>query len=119
MDKRGVSSTSDKSQHDESKISKSSCSKTDSPIDKLFELEFCVHFYIDVLISLQLLERKASSTNGESSSTNELPDNMIYFTKEQFAGLRLPISFLFKQFLHFSKIPPAFIYPNVIWILKL
>ena len=77
MDKRGVSSTSDKSQHGKSKTSKSNCSKTDSPIDKLFEQEFRARFYIDDSISLQLSEGKASSTDREASSTNGLPHNMI------------------------------------------
>lgn len=43
---------------------------------------------------------------------------MIYFTKEQFvARLRPPIPSLFKQFLHFTQIPPAFLHPNIIRIL--
>ena len=43
---------------------------------------------------------------------------MIYFTKEQIAaGLHLPIFSLVKQFLHFSRIPLAFIHPNIIRIL--
>ncbi|RVW71042.1 hypothetical protein CK203_057827 [Vitis vinifera] len=39
----------------------------------------------------------------------------ITFSKEQFnAGLRFPLPALFKEFLHFSQIPPAFIHPNII-----
>lgn len=48
----------------------------------------------------------------------KLGDNSICFTKEQFnAGLRLPLTSLFKQFLHYTKIPPALIHPNVVWVL--
>ncbi|RVW93002.1 hypothetical protein CK203_032733 [Vitis vinifera] len=37
---------------------------------------------------------------------------------EQFnAGLRLPLPSLFKQFLHYMRIPPALIHPNVIRVL--
>ena len=43
---------------------------------------------------------------------------MMYFTNEQFViGLRLPISSLFKKFLHFTQIPPVFLYPNVVRVL--
>lgn len=43
---------------------------------------------------------------------------MIYFTKEQFvARLRPLIPSLFKQFLHFTQIPPAFLHLNIIRIL--
>ena len=42
----------------------------------------------------------------------------MYFTWEQLVvGLRFPISSLVKQFLHFSRVPPALIHPNVIRIL--
>ncbi|RVW22001.1 hypothetical protein CK203_109821 [Vitis vinifera] len=41
--------------------------------------------------------------------------NVILFTKEQFnAGLRFPLPSLFKEFLHFSQIPPIFIHPNLV-----
>ncbi|RVW56362.1 hypothetical protein CK203_114751 [Vitis vinifera] len=44
--------------------------------------------------------------------------NAILFTKEQFnAGLRFPLPALFKEFLHFSKIPPIFIHPNLVRVL--
>lgn len=66
------------------------------PIDELFEQEFHAPFYIPKSIFIQLVDREASSTNG-------LPYNMVYFTKEHFAkGLRLSILSLVKQFLHFS-----------------
>ena len=45
-------------------------------------------------------------------------DNAVYFTQEQFAaGLCLPAPSLVKQFLHFTRVPPALVHPNVFWIL--
>ena len=44
--------------------------------------------------------------------------NIVFFTREQLiAELRFPMSSLVKQFLHFTKAPPAYIHPNVIRIL--
>ncbi|RVW13435.1 hypothetical protein CK203_102342 [Vitis vinifera] len=43
--------------------------------------------------------------------------NAILFTKEQFnAGLRFPLPALFKEFLHFSQIPPSS-FPNLVRVL--
>ncbi|KAL6345518.1 hypothetical protein AAG906_017243 [Vitis piasezkii] len=54
----------------------------------------------------------------EALSSIDLPNSMMYFTKEQFVvGLHLPIHSLFKQFLHFTQIPPAFLHPNVVQVL--
>ncbi|RVW29517.1 hypothetical protein CK203_077448 [Vitis vinifera] len=40
--------------------------------------------------------------------------NAILFTKEQFnAGLRFPLPALFKEFLHFSQIPPSSFIPTL------
>ena len=111
MDKSGVISTSSRSQRGESKSSQFNCSKRKCPIGELSEQEFCARFYIFDSIFIQLADR-------EALSIDKLPHNMVYFTKEQFAvGLRLPILSLVKQFLHFSKIPPAFIHPNIVQIL--
>ena len=45
-------------------------------------------------------------------------DNAIFFTREQLAaGLRFPMPSLVKQFLHFTRAPPALVHPNVIQIL--
>ena len=45
-------------------------------------------------------------------------DNAVSFTQEQFAaGLRFSIPSLVKQFLHFTRAPPALIHLNVFWIL--
>lgn len=51
-------------------------------------------------------------------STIKSGDNSICFTKEQFhTGLRFPLLSFFKQFLHYTKIPPALIHPNVVRVL--
>lgn len=51
-------------------------------------------------------------------SIEKAENNSMYFTKEQFnAGLRFPIPSIFKQFLHYTKIPPAFLHPNVVQVL--
>ena len=56
--------------------------------------------------------------DGTSVSTIGGEDNVVYFTREQFSvGLRFPISSLVKQFLHFTKVPPALIHPNVFRVL--
>ncbi|RVW46331.1 hypothetical protein CK203_075922 [Vitis vinifera] len=48
----------------------------------------------------------------------EKGEKTILFTKEQFnAGLRFPLPALFKEFLHFSQIPPIFIHPNLVRVL--
>ncbi|KAL6328895.1 hypothetical protein AAG906_003912 [Vitis piasezkii] len=53
-----------------------------------------------------------------SVSTEKAEGNAITFSKEQFnAGLRFPLPALFKEFLHFSQIPPAFIHPNIVRVL--
>ena len=57
-------------------------------------------------------------SDGPSESTINEEDSVVYFTREQLAaGLRFPISSLVKQFLHFSRAPPALIHPNFIRIL--
>ncbi|RVW72530.1 hypothetical protein CK203_053229 [Vitis vinifera] len=56
--------------------------------------------------------------DGEVTTTEKSEDNAIFFTKEQFnAGLRFPLPSLFKEFLHFTQIPPAYIHPNVVRVL--
>ena len=62
-------------------------------------------------IRLELSDGAAVSTVGGAG-------NSVYFTREQFvADLRFPISSLVKQFLHFTRAPPALIHPNVFRIL--
>ena len=42
----------------------------------------------------------------------------IYFSKEQFnVGLRFPLLSLFKEFLHYTQIPPAYVHPNIVRVL--
>ena len=66
---------------------------------------------VPVGISLELLDGAVVPTVGGA-------DNVIYFTREQFAnGFRFPISSLVKQFLHFTRAPLALIHLNVFWIL--
>ena len=53
-----------------------------------------------------------------TTSTMGVADNTVYFTREQFStGLCLPVPSLVKQILHFTRAPPAHIYPNVFRIL--
>ena len=62
-------------------------------------------------ISLELSDGAAVSTVGGA-------DNVVFFTLEQFStGLHFLISSLVKQFLHFTRAPPALIHLNVFWIL--
>ncbi|RVW76677.1 hypothetical protein CK203_047519 [Vitis vinifera] len=78
-------------------------------IDKLDVKEFRERFCIpnDVYINLVNEEAAMPTEKGE--------ENVILFTKEQFnAGLRFPLPALFKEFLHFSQIPPIFIHPNLV-----
>ncbi|RVW96222.1 hypothetical protein CK203_020812 [Vitis vinifera] len=80
-------------------------------VDKLNVREFREHFCIPNGVSIQLVD-------GEAVSTEKFEDNIIFFTKEQFnAGLRFPFPSLFKEFLHFTQIPSAYIHPNMVWVL--
>ena len=56
--------------------------------------------------------------NGPAKSIIDKEDGAIYFTREQLVvGLRFPISFLIKQFLHLSGAPPTLVHLNTIRIL--
>ena len=106
-----VASTNGRPQRGGSKSSKSGRSRMDNSIGEPSEQKSHAHCYIPNSISIQL-------SNGEASSTDGLPHNIVYFTKEQFTtGLHLPIPSLLKQFLYFSKILSTFIRTNVIQIL--
>lgn len=108
MDKRGIAFISGKSQHGGTKASRFECSRMDNTVDELSKHKFRAHFHIPDSIYIQL-------SNEEALSIDKLPHNMIYFMKEQFVvGLRLPIPYLLKQFLHFFEISPTFIHPNII-----
>lgn len=53
-----------------------------------------------------------------TTSIEKESPNAIFFSKEQFrARLRLPFPSLFKQFLHYTEIPPTFIHPNTVRVL--
>ena len=57
-------------------------------------------------------------SNGAATSTMRVTNNVVYFTRKQFVvGLCLPIPSLVKQFLHFTRAPPALLHPNVFRIL--
>ena len=80
-------------------------------VDKLNVREFREHFCIPNGVSVELMD-------GEAVSTEKSEDNAIFFTKEQFnAGLRFPLPSLFKEFLHVTRIPPAYIHPNMVLVL--
>ena len=62
-------------------------------------------------IDVRLMERVDDSTLGGEH-------NDVFFTREHLsAGLRFPVSAIIKQFLHFTRAPPALIHPKVIRIL--
>ena len=51
-------------------------------------------------------------------STEKAANHAVYFSKEQFnAGLRFSFSSLFKEFLHFTQIPLAYVHPNIVLVL--
>ena len=57
-------------------------------------------------------------SEGPAKNTAGKEYNAVYFTREQLAaGLRFPVPSLVKQFLHFTRAPPALIHPNVIRIM--
>ncbi|RVW69718.1 hypothetical protein CK203_060616 [Vitis vinifera] len=77
-------------------------------IDKLSVKEFRDRFCIPNGVIVEFL-------NGEDVvSTEKAEQDTVIFSKEQFnAGLRFPLPALFKEFLHFTQIPPVFIHPNI------
>lgn len=77
------------------------------PTKILNEREFQDCFYFSNDTSVQLVE-------GGVVTIENAEDNAMYFTKEQFnSGLHFPLPSIFKQFLHYTKIPPVFLHPNV------
>ena len=57
-------------------------------------------------------------SDGSAQNTVGGEDNEVFFTREQLAtGLHFPVPSLVKQFLHFTRVPPALVHPNVILIL--
>lgn len=56
--------------------------------------------------------------DGKPTPIEQQSRNATYFNKEQFnTRLHFPLPSLFKQFLHFTKIPLAFLHLNVIRVL--
>ena len=81
-------------------------------IDKLDVNEFRERFSIPNGVYIDLVNEEAAMP------TEKGEENVILFTKEQFnAGLRFPLPALFKEFLHFSQVPPIFIHPNLVRVL--
>ena len=73
--------------------------------------ELRAYYEIPDNIDLKLMEKPGESTLGGEH-------NVVFFTREQLAvGLRFSVSALVKQFLHFTRAPPALIHPNTIRIL--
>ena len=73
--------------------------------------EFRERFCIPNGVFMELMD-------GEVMTTKKSEDNAIFFTKEQFnVGLQFPLPSLFKEFLHFTQIPSAYIHPNMVRVL--
>ncbi|RVW23190.1 hypothetical protein CK203_099567 [Vitis vinifera] len=80
-------------------------------IELLNEREFHERFCILNGVFVQLAD-------GDPTSTEKAAQGAIFFSKEQFnAGLCFPLPSLFKQFLHYTQILPAYIHPNIIRVL--
>ena len=81
------------------------------PTDKLNERKFHERFCFPNSISVQLVD-------GDAMITEKATNHTIYFSKEQFnAGLPFPLPSLFKEFLHYTQIPPAYVHPNIVRVL--
>ena len=92
-------------------VMSSRCPNSGKPIELLNDWEFREGFFIPNGDSVQLVE-------GDLTSIEKAAHNTIFFSKEQFnAGLRFSLLFLFKQFLHYTQIPPAYIHPNIVRVL--
>ena len=84
---------------------------TSSVIASLTMEELKVYCEVPDSIDLRLMERADDSMLGGEH-------NGVFFTQEHLAvGLRFPVLTIVKQFLHFTRAPPALIHPNVIRIL--
>ncbi|RVW78306.1 hypothetical protein CK203_055772 [Vitis vinifera] len=80
-------------------------------VDKLSVKEFRERFSIPNGVVVELMD-------GEAMSTEKTEDHAIVFSKEQInAGLQFPLPSLFKEFFHFTQIPPACIHPNIVRVL--
>ena len=82
-----------------------------SVIASLTMEELKVYCEVPDNIDLRLMERVDESALGGEH-------NGVFFTREHLAvGLHFPVPTIVKQFLHFTRAPPALIHPNVIRIL--
>ena len=80
---------------------------TSSLVTYMYASELRLYCLVLAEVSLEMLDDLTTSTAGEA-------DNTIYFTREQFTvGLRFLVPSLVKQFLHFTRAPPALVHPNV------
>ena len=81
-------------------------------VDKLSVKKFRERFCIPNGVLVDFMDEE------EVVSTEKVEGRAITFSNEQFnAGLRFPLPALFKEFLHFTQIPPAFIHPNIVRVL--
>ena len=84
---------------------------TSSVIASLTMEELKVYYEVPDNIDLRLMERADESVLGGEH-------NGVFFTREHLAAeLCFPVPVIVKQFLHFTRAPPALIHPNVICIL--
>ena len=84
---------------------------TSSVIASLTMEELKVYCEVPDNIDLRLMERADDSTLGGEH-------NGVFFTREHLAtGLRFLVLAIVKQFLHFTRAPPALIHPNMIRVL--
>ena len=82
-----------------------------SIISSLTTEELITYCEVPDNIDLRLMERTNESTLGGEH-------NGVFFTREHLAArLCFPVLALVKHFLHFTRVPPALIHPNVIHIL--
>ena len=89
----------------------SGCPSAGKPTKLLNEREFSERIFIPISVSVQLVE-------GGPTLTGKAAHNTIFFSKKQFnTGLHFPLSSNFKQFLHHTQIPSAYIHPNIVRVL--
>ena len=81
-------------------------------IDKPDEKEFRERFCIPDNVTVELLDARVLVPSEKAE------EKTMIFSEEQFnVGLQFPLPPLFKEFLHFTQIPPVFIHPNIVRVL--
>ena len=84
---------------------------SEKPTELLSKREFRKRFHVSNDISIRLIDGGSVPTENEFF-------NVVTFNKEQFnVGLRFSFPLFFKQFLHFTKVPPSFLHLNVVKVL--